>query len=113
MGIMHKLSLYTDDLVLYNSNPVSSIPIIEDIIIQFGKYSAYKLNFNKCELLPISDLAKPQPSYPFKAVPEGFRYFRNTWFEDLFSKNFCPLVYNCKLDMTRSSVLLKVLYQAS
>ena len=108
--VTHKLSLYADDLLLYVSNPASSIPVITDILTQFGKYSGYKLNFNKSELLPINSLSKkmPQSSFPFRVVTEGFRYlgiFITASFNDLVNKNFRPLIDKCKLDLARWSSL--------
>lgn len=96
--------------ILYISNPVSSLPVVKDILTQFGKYSGYKLNFHKSELLPINTPARniPQSSFPFRAVSEGFRYlgiFVTTSFNDLFLKNFRPLIDKCKLDITRWSSL--------
>lgn len=44
-GVIHKDSLYVDDLLLYISNPSSSIPIIMSILEQFGKFSGYKHSF--------------------------------------------------------------------
>ncbi len=110
MGVTHKLSLYVDDLLLYVSNPVSSLPVVKDILMQFGKYSGPKLNFHKSELLPINALAKKitKSLFSFRVVSEGFRYlevFITTSFDDVFAKNFCPLVDKCKLDITRWSSL--------
>lgn len=110
MRITHKLSLYADDLLLYVSNPVSSLSVVKDILLEFGKYSGYKLNFHKSELLPINALAKalPQSLFPFKVTTEGFRYLGvviTRSFKDLFAKNFRPLVDNCKSDITRWSAL--------
>lgn len=109
-GVTHKLSLYADDLLLFVSNPVSSIPVITHILIQFGKYSSYKLNFNKSELLHVNPPARKfQPSsFPFRVVLEGFRnlgVFISASFDNLFNRNFCPLV-KCKLDMARWSLKL-------
>ena len=106
----HKLSLYADDLLLYVSNPASSIPVISDILTQFGRYSGYKLNKKKSELLPINELSKKMPpsSFPFRVVSEGFRYlgiFVTASCRDLFNKNFRPLIDKCKLDLTRWSSL--------
>lgn len=44
-GTVHKLSLYADDLLLYISNPSTSLPVVLDILKQFGRLSGYKLNF--------------------------------------------------------------------
>lgn len=108
--ITDKLSLYADNLLLYVSNLTSSILITTDILTQFGRFSGYKLNFNKSELLPINPLSKKMSpsSFPFRVVAEGFRYlsiFITASFKDFFNKNFRSLIDKCKLDLTRWSSL--------
>lgn len=49
-GRLHKMSFY--DLLLYISNPASSLPIILDIFEKFGKYSGYKPNLGKSDYSP-------------------------------------------------------------
>ena len=73
---MHKLSLYADDLLLYVSNPSTSLPIILDILKQFGQLSGYKLNFGKSELFAINNLVGdlPDSTAPFKRVNNCFKY---------------------------------------
>lgn len=46
-GLTHKLSLYADNILLYVSDPLKSIPAILNILVQFGKLSGYKINFEK------------------------------------------------------------------
>ncbi len=51
---LHKIYFYADDLLLYISNPASSLPIILDNFEKFGKYSGYKLNLGKSDYIPIN-----------------------------------------------------------
>lgn len=109
-GLVHKLSLFADDLLLYVSNPVSSLPNILNILSEFGKLSGYKLNLQKSELFPINALAKriPTSHFPFKVVPEGFVYlgiFVTSTLTDIFAKNFLKLLDKCKHDFSRWSTL--------
>ncbi len=60
----HKLSLYADDLLLFLSNPVTSIPVALDIIEDFGKVSGYKINLEKSILFPINKQARRLHSRP-------------------------------------------------
>ena len=46
-GRTHKRSLCADDLLLYVSDPLSSVPSILNILAQFGNFSDYKINFKK------------------------------------------------------------------
>lgn len=73
-GTVHKLSLYADDLLLYVSNPSTSLPVILEILKQFGQLSGYKLNFGKSESFPINNLVGKLPNHvaPFKWVDQGF-----------------------------------------
>ena len=105
-GMVHKLSLYADDLLLMISNPLSSLPPILSILYQFGSVSGYKLNIQKSEVFFVNEMAKalPQSVFPFKRAVEGFKYlgvFVASSFKDLFPKNFQPLLDKCKADMTR------------
>ena len=52
----HKMSLYADDVLLYISDPLASIPHILTILKAFGSFSGYKLNLDKSELLPITTI---------------------------------------------------------
>ena len=67
-GVTHKVSLYADDLLLYVSDPLRSVPVILSILEKFGKFSGYKLNLQKSELLPINLAADqiPRDLLPFK-----------------------------------------------
>ena len=73
--ITHKVSLYADDLLLYISNPSSSIPIIMSILEQFGSLSGCKLDFLKSEVFPINPMATRLPHllFPFKQMDRGFK----------------------------------------
>lgn len=85
-GQSHKLSLYADDLLLYISNPMSSFPIILNILETFSTQSLF----------------------PFRKVMEGFRYlgiFIAKSFTELFAKNFRPLLDRCKSELARWSSL--------
>uniref|UniRef100_A0A3P9ITT7 Reverse transcriptase domain-containing protein n=1 Tax=Oryzias latipes TaxID=8090 RepID=A0A3P9ITT7_ORYLA len=62
----HKVSLYADDLLLYVSDLIKSIPIIMTILENFGRISGYKLNLSKSILFPINSKAKEDLSGLFK-----------------------------------------------
>ena len=109
-GLEHKLSLYADDLLLFISNPTSSLPPILSTLDQFGNLSGYKLNIQKSELFFVNNLAKsvPRSVFPFKIAEGGFKYlgiFITSSFRELFQKNFQPLLEKCKLDLSRWAAL--------
>lgn len=50
----HKISLDADDVLLYVSDPVTSIPHILTTLQVFSSFSGYKLNLDKSELFPVN-----------------------------------------------------------
>lgn len=105
-GIEHKLALYADDLLLYVSNPVISIPNILSILKKCSSFSGYKLNLDKSECFPINNLAcnLQQSDIPFKLSPEGFKYLGinvTRTLSKLDSANFSPLIVKKTSDIQR------------
>lgn len=111
-GQLYNVSFYADDLLVYLSNPASSLPVILDIFEKFRKYSGYKLNFDKSDYMPINSatvlLSHGLP--PFRKATNGFKYLGilvTNLFSELFAKNFNPMLERCKLDLAwRSSLPL-------
>lgn len=50
-GGAYKISLYADDVILYITNPLLSIPTLLSCLDDFGKVSSYKVNENKSEAM--------------------------------------------------------------
>lgn len=50
----HKLMLYADDILTVVTNPEISIPTLFSIIESFSRLSGYKINWDKCEALPLT-----------------------------------------------------------
>ncbi len=67
-GLVHKLSLYADDLLLFISNSSSSLPPVLSVLHQFGRLSGYKLNIQKVNyfLLTIWRGCFRNPHFPLK-----------------------------------------------
>lgn len=109
-GLEHKLSLYADDLLLNVSEPGTSIPLVLDLLMDFGLISGYKLNLSKSELMPINTAALNYPltSLTFRSSLQSFRYLginvtKN--FSDLFDHNFVPLLNRLSQDFNCWSLL--------
>lgn len=101
-----KLSLYADDLLLYVSDPLTSIKSILSLLKKFGSFSGYKINLLKSECFPInsSALLIKQSDLPFKLHASGFRYLginvtRSP--SSLYVANFVPLLNQTKADLQR------------
>lgn len=104
-GGEHKVSLYADDLLLFISNPIKSLPIIMSTLEKFGAISGYKLNLSKSILFKISPKMRQQTYSPFPfTISEQFRYLGVTitkTFDELFKQNFLKLYDRTALDFER------------
>lgn len=105
-GIKHQVSLYADDLLLYVSDPLASIPRILTLLNSFGRLSGYKLNISKSKYFPINQLAVAiSPStIPFKIANTGFKYLGITFTRSLRTmreQNLTSLTTTVKSDLQR------------
>lgn len=50
----YKISLYCDDIILYLTDVESSLLHPNQIITHYGSLSGYKVNWEKCELMPLN-----------------------------------------------------------
>ncbi len=132
MQVLYKrFSLYVDDLLLFLSNPLTSIPPSLSILESFICFSGYKLHFSKSELFPLNALSLQIAcsDFPFKVVRNRFKYLGvlvTLKHSDLFKANFNPLhnyvkslflSWNClplsligRVNAIKMSVLPKFLY---
>lgn len=46
-GTVHKLALYADDVILFLSQPETSVPPLMSVIDSFDNFSGYKINYDK------------------------------------------------------------------
>lgn len=91
--MVHKISLYADDLLLYVSHAETAIPLILNLLQQFGEILGYKLNLHKSELFSLNlDISTLQNiRFPFRITMDSFTYLGVTVtknFTDLFKQNF-------------------------
>ncbi len=72
----HKLSLYADDLLLYVTDPHTSVPPLLQCLKEYGAVSGYKLNYTKSEILPlnIQDNNVRSLTDQLKWCTNGFKY---------------------------------------
>lgn len=74
--MVHKISLFVDDVLLFIKNPASSVPALMQCLRNYGEVSGYKINEDKSEAMMISGSWPKQldKQVKFKWSKEGFRY---------------------------------------
>lgn len=96
----NKISLYADDILLYISQPQTSIPAILSVINDFSSFAGYRINWEKSELLPIKQRNHNWLSaVPFKVAPEKITYLGiivTKKYSSLLKENFNPLMEKLK-----------------
>lgn len=50
----HKIGLFADDVIISVTNPEASLPTVQNVLELFGNVSYYKINPNKCHVLPMN-----------------------------------------------------------
>lgn len=106
----HKLSLYADDVLLYLTEPSTTIPYLKDLISTYGYFSGYKINVDKTMAMSIGrripQAVKVQSG--FKWPKDGIKYLGiqiPPLLEDLFRVNYNSIIQNISKDMDRWSAL--------
>uniref|UniRef100_A0A8C6T7J7 Reverse transcriptase domain-containing protein n=1 Tax=Neogobius melanostomus TaxID=47308 RepID=A0A8C6T7J7_9GOBI len=99
-----KTSLYADDLLIYMTDPKSSIPYLMRLLEDYSKASGYKINYGKTEIMPLNESALNQIPYVscFKWSPKGLRYLGINISNDLnqiYRLNYGPLIDNLKANI--------------
>lgn len=106
----HKISLYADDVILYLTNPTSSMPHLKGIISVYGFFSGYKINVDKTEAMDVNNnipLDVKQQS-GFKWPREGIKYLGINiplTLNDLFHANYSKMLDTVKKDLERWTAL--------
>ncbi len=102
-GLEYKVSLYTNDMLLYISDLSSGFLHLLKLLNEFGQLSGYKVNFQKSELMPVGTLNSDTvfSSIPFKISAKKFRYL-GVWithnYNDLYKANYQQLLSHMKQD---------------
>ena len=109
-GTEHKIALYADDVILYLNNPDQCLSHVFDFLKTYGKYSGYKLNLNKTQVLPFNFTPKTDivQEFPFNWNSKAIKYL-GVWitkeFHDIYEKNYSPINTKIKNDLSRWSLL--------
>lgn len=104
-NVDHHLSLYADDVAIFMSHPVQSVPILLELIKSFGEISGYTINWQKSEFMPLNeDLdANFLHNLPFK-ITDKFKYLGVVLPKDpklVFKLNFLAKLDKMKEDIGR------------
>ena len=90
-----KLSLFTDDMILYIENPKASTPRLLELIQQFGSMAGYKINAQKSMAFLYTNNETEEreikESIPLTIAPKSIRYLGinlTKEVKDLYPKNY-------------------------
>lgn len=106
--MQHKVSLYTDDFLLFVSNPHDSLCSALSLLNSFSQLLGYKITFEKSELFPIGRNAEvlDLADLLFKIVNHKLSYLGisvTRKHKDLFKENFLNLINRIKQTLTQWS----------
>lgn len=107
---LHKVSLYADDIIVYISDPLHSVPKLMECINKFGKHSGYKINVGKTEALAMNALITTQIEcfFSFRWPKEGIKYLGVAIpcnLNKLYDGNYTKLLEKINSDLRRWSIL--------
>lgn len=97
--VEYKMSVYADDILLYITNPLISLPNLISEFKRFGVLSNFKVNYNKSEALninlPITMVELLKKDFSFKWQVNAIKYLGTyipTDFDKLQEYNYAPMV---------------------
>uniref|UniRef100_A0A3Q2PLN4 Reverse transcriptase domain-containing protein n=1 Tax=Fundulus heteroclitus TaxID=8078 RepID=A0A3Q2PLN4_FUNHE len=107
---IHKISLYADDVLVYLSDPKSTIPHLKKLIFQYGFYSGYKINIDKTEAMDVNDTIPDSIKIQsgFKWPKNGIKYLGiqiPPGLNDLYEANYGRLLRIINKDLERWDTL--------
>ena len=103
-----KLSLFTDDMILYIENPKDSTPRLLELMQQFDSVAGYKINAQKSVAFLYTNNETEEreikESIPFTIAPKSIRYLGinlTKEVKDLYAKNYRTLLKEIEEDTKR------------
>lgn len=103
----HEIVLYADDVLLFLTNPSTSLPELIQVVNRFSSFSGYKINFGESVALPMGRLQQGQLNFPFPINRNGLKYlgiFIPYDLNQLTKHNIVPVIAKIKNDLERCSV---------
>ena len=93
-----KLSLFPDDMIVYMENPIDSTKKLLDLLSEFGKTAAYKVNIQKSKtfLKTNNEISERviREKIPFSTATRKIKYLGTNLTKeakDLYSENYTTL----------------------
>ena len=87
--------MYADDVLMFLTEPATTIPCLKDLLSQYGYYSGYKVYLDKTEAMDVNG----QISISVK-LNSGFK-----WTEKLYEANYKKILKHISEDLERWSTL--------
>uniref|UniRef100_A0A3B3WIQ9 Reverse transcriptase domain-containing protein n=1 Tax=Poecilia mexicana TaxID=48701 RepID=A0A3B3WIQ9_9TELE len=105
-----KLALFADDILIYLARPRESLPELHKILLEYGKFSGYKLNSHKSQVLTFkySPGNIDKENFKINWDMDSIRYLGVTIPKDLrkiLSDNYNPLMTKIKNDISRWNLI--------
>lgn len=104
----YKLAAYADDILLFLTDPITTIPNLLTDFTLFKNLSNLQINFEKSKALnitlPITTVAICKHNFPFSWENSDISYLGiklTTNLSDLYAKNFLPLIMSIQADLQK------------
>uniref|UniRef100_A0A669DS28 Reverse transcriptase domain-containing protein n=1 Tax=Oreochromis niloticus TaxID=8128 RepID=A0A669DS28_ORENI len=109
-GEEHKTCMFADDVLLFITNPESSLFKLMALLKVYNQYSGYKLNIQKTQSLTFNytPLPETKKKFNFKWDSPTIKYLGVNLTKDmskLYENNYGPINKEIKSDMSRWSLL--------
>lgn len=130
-GGEHKIGLFADDVITFLERPDESLPVLDKIIREFGRFSGYKINITKTQVLTLNYKPKKeiQEAFKFNWNQKSIKYLGvnitkhiSTLFEANYGKinqeinkdierwSTLPLELSSRLEAVKMNILPRLLY---
>lgn len=103
---IHKCAMFADDILLFITSPITSLPNINKLLESFGHISGLRVNMTKSQALNISlhstVVDQLKPSFQIKWSSNSLRYLGinlTPEIEHLYQTNFPPMYRKLETDL--------------
>lgn len=109
-GEEHKIGLFADDILIFLKQPNESFPKIMRLLENYGKYSGYKINVTKTQILLInySPSQEIKEKYKLKWNAKSIKYLGvnvTKGIDKLYDANYTKINQEIRRDLERWSVI--------